>query len=190
MPVVFLPELFQRLCTEIGTVGIEHLQHHRAQDRLRHLLLVCLELGGLLADQLELGGRHRANEGLPARISGRGLNRLQPEEGIRLHIMAKEPGAGEVMLKPVPMSLSFGETFGTRVPEAYERLLGDVLAGNPTLFMRRDEVEAAWRWIDPILAAWDASCELPEPYAAGTSGPSGAHELLGRSGRSWHEEES
>jgi glucose-6-phosphate 1-dehydrogenase len=116
--------------------------------------------------------------------------RLQPEEGIRLHIMAKEPGAGEVMLKPVPMSLSFGETFGTRVPEAYERLLGDVLAGNPTLFMRRDEVEAAWRWIDPILAAWDASCELPEPYAAGTSGPSGAHELLGRSGRSWHEEES
>ncbi|WP_157245333.1 glucose-6-phosphate dehydrogenase [Nonomuraea typhae] len=114
--------------------------------------------------------------------------RLQPEEGIQLHIMAKEPGAGETTLKPVPLSLSFGETFTTRVPEAYERLLSDVLGGNPTLFMRRDEVEAAWRWIDPILAAWEASPELPEPYPAGSPGPAGAHELLGRSGRAWHEE--
>ncbi|GAA0944299.1 glucose-6-phosphate dehydrogenase [Nonomuraea longicatena] len=114
--------------------------------------------------------------------------RLQPEEGIRLHIMAKEPGAGETTLKPVPLSLSFGETFTARVPEAYERLLSDVLAGNPTLFMRRDEVEAAWRWIDPILAAWESSPETPEPYPAGTSGPAGSHELLGRSGRAWHEE--
>ncbi|WP_214317178.1 glucose-6-phosphate dehydrogenase [Nonomuraea sediminis] len=114
--------------------------------------------------------------------------RLQPEEGIQLHIMAKEPGAGEVALKPVPLKLSFGETFTTRVPEAYERLLNDVLAGNPTLFMRRDEVEAAWRWIDPILAAWESSGDLPEPYAPGTAGPAGAHELLGRSGRAWHEE--
>ncbi|WP_406675420.1 glucose-6-phosphate dehydrogenase [Nonomuraea sp. N2-4H] len=115
--------------------------------------------------------------------------RLQPEEGIELHIMAKEPGAGEVTLKPVPLSLSFGKTFTTRVPEAYERLLTDVLAGNPTLFMRRDEVEAAWRWIDPILEAWKADPALPEPYPAGTTGPAGAHELLGRSGRAWHEEE-
>ncbi|MEV4834468.1 glucose-6-phosphate dehydrogenase [Nonomuraea sp. NPDC049486] len=116
--------------------------------------------------------------------------RLQPEEGIELHIMAKEPGAGEVSLKPVPLSLNFGETFPARVPEAYERLLSDVLAGNPTLFMRRDEVEAAWRWIDPILDAWRSSPELPEPYPAGTTGPAGAHELLGRSGRAWHEEEA
>ncbi|WP_084958601.1 glucose-6-phosphate dehydrogenase [Thermoactinospora rubra] len=114
--------------------------------------------------------------------------RLQPEEGIELHIMAKEPGAGEVTLKPVPLSLSFGKTFATRVPDAYERLLSDVLAGNPTLFMRRDEVEAAWRWIDPILEAWESSSRLPEPYPAGTTGPAGAHELLGRSGRAWHEE--
>ncbi|MEW9550306.1 glucose-6-phosphate dehydrogenase [Nonomuraea sp. NPDC050783] len=115
--------------------------------------------------------------------------RLQPEEGIELHIMAKEPGAGEVTLKPVPLSLNFGKTFTNRVPEAYERLLTDVLAGNPTLFMRRDEVEAAWRWIDPILDAWKAAPALPEPYPAGTAGPAGAHELLGRSGRAWHEEE-
>lgn len=114
--------------------------------------------------------------------------RLQPEEGIELHIMAKEPGAGETLLKPVPLSLSFGETFTARVPEAYERLLSDVLAGNPTLFMRRDEVEAAWRWVDPILAAWESSADLPEPYPAGSAGPAGAHELLGRSGRAWHEE--
>ncbi|MFG3439589.1 glucose-6-phosphate dehydrogenase [Nonomuraea sp. NPDC047897] len=126
----------------------------------------------------------------PGGTPNRLVLRLQPEEGIELHIMAKEPGAGEVTLKPVPLSLSFGKTFTARVPEAYERLLTDVLAGNPTLFMRRDEVEAAWRWIDPILAAWEASTDLPEPYPAGTAGPQGARELLGRSGRSWHEEES
>ncbi|GAA2392896.1 glucose-6-phosphate dehydrogenase [Nonomuraea africana] len=126
----------------------------------------------------------------PGGTPNRLVLRLQPEEGIELHIMAKEPGAGETLLKPVPLSLSFGKTFTTRVPEAYERLLTDVLAGNPTLFMRRDEVEAAWRWIDPILAAWESSADLPEPYPAGTTGPAGAHELLGRSGRAWHEEEA
>ncbi len=126
----------------------------------------------------------------PGGTPNRLVLRLQPEEGIELHIMAKEPGAGEVALQPVPMSLSFGETFTARVPEAYERLLTDVLAGNPTLFMRRDEVEAAWRWIDPIQDAWKAAAGLPEPYPAGTTGPAGAHELLGRSGRAWHEEEA
>ncbi|OUC94004.1 glucose-6-phosphate dehydrogenase [Streptosporangium minutum] len=115
--------------------------------------------------------------------------RLQPSEGIELHIMAKEPGAGEVALKPVPLSLSFAETFTTRVPEAYERLLMDVLTGNPTLFMRRDEVEAAWRFIDPILREWDSWGTPPEPYPAGSPGPAGAHELVLRSGRFWHEED-
>nr|WP_055502747.1 glucose-6-phosphate dehydrogenase [Nonomuraea pusilla] len=125
----------------------------------------------------------------PGGTPNRLVLRLQPEEGIELHIMAKEPGAGEVTLKPVPLSLSFGKTFAARVPDAYERLLTDVLSGNPTLFMRRDEVEAAWRWIDPILHAWEAHADLPEPYPAGSTGPAGAHELLGRSGRAWHEEE-
>ncbi|MEU8248376.1 glucose-6-phosphate dehydrogenase [Nonomuraea sp. NPDC048916] len=126
----------------------------------------------------------------PGGTANRLVLRLQPEDGIELHIMAKEPGAGEVTLKPVPLSLSFGETFTTRVPEAYERLLTDVLAANPTLFMRRDEVETAWRWIDPILGRWESSADLPEPYPAGSAGPAGAHELLGRSGRAWHEEEA
>jgi glucose-6-phosphate 1-dehydrogenase len=124
----------------------------------------------------------------PGSAPNRLVLRLQPSEGIKLHIMAKEPGAGEVALKPVPLSLSFAETFTTRVPEAYERLLMDVLTGNPTLFMRRDEVEAAWRWIDPILSAWESYGTAPEPYPAGTSGPAGAHELVGRSDRAWHEE--
>ncbi|MEV6985854.1 glucose-6-phosphate dehydrogenase [Sphaerisporangium sp. NPDC051017] len=115
--------------------------------------------------------------------------RLQPSEGIHLHIMAKEPGAGDVIPRPVPLSLSFADTFRARVPEAYERLLMDVLAGNPTLFMRRDEVEAAWSWIDPIIATWESRDALPEPYTAGTSGPAAARELLGRSGRAWHEED-
>ncbi|GAA3804486.1 glucose-6-phosphate dehydrogenase [Sphaerisporangium flaviroseum] len=115
--------------------------------------------------------------------------RLGPSEGIHLHIMAKEPGAGEVVPRPVPLSLSFADTFRARVPEAYERLLMDVLSGNPTLFMRRDEVEAAWSWIDPIIATWESGGSPPEPYAAGTPGPAAARELLGRSGRAWYEED-
>ncbi len=66
--------------------------------------------------------------------------------------MNKVPGPGGLRLRRVPMDLSFAETFGGRQPEAYERLLMDVVRGNPMLFMRRDEVEAAWAWIDPILA--------------------------------------
>ncbi|CAM3863347.1 glucose-6-phosphate dehydrogenase [Nocardiopsis rhodophaea] len=113
--------------------------------------------------------------------------RLQPEETIHLHMLAKEPGAGALRLRPAPLELSFADTFAERSPDAYERLLMDVLAGNPTLFMRRDELEAAWRWVDPIIAAWDGTA--PEPYAPGSAGPAGAHHLIGRSGRTWHEEE-
>ncbi|MGW4425150.1 glucose-6-phosphate dehydrogenase [Streptosporangium sp. NPDC004631] len=125
----------------------------------------------------------------PGSAPNRLVLRLQPSEGIRLHLMAKEPGAGEVALKPVPLSLSFAETFTARVPEAYERLLMDVLTGTPTLFMRRDEVEAAWRWIDPIISEWESGGMTPEPYPAGSSGPAGAHELVARSGRAWHRED-
>ncbi|MFF4779531.1 glucose-6-phosphate dehydrogenase [Microtetraspora fusca] len=125
----------------------------------------------------------------PGATPNRLVLRLQPSEGIHLLLMAKEPGAGDVTLRPVPLSLSFAETFQSRVPDAYERLLMDVMAGNPTLFMRRDEVEAAWRWIDPIIETWEGSGALPEPYPAGTAGPAGARELLARSGRTWHEED-
>ena len=92
-------------------------------------------------------------------------------------------------MRPVPLELSFADTFATRSPEAYERLLMDVLAGDSTLFMRRDEVEAAWRWVDPIIEAWNGLSTAPEAYTAGSAGPAGAHRLIGRTGRTWHEEE-
>ena len=115
--------------------------------------------------------------------------RLQPDEGIHLTMSAKEPGAGVPRLRPVPLRLSFAETFPTRSPEAYERLLADVLAGDPTLFMRRDEVEAAWRWVDPVIEAWTDRNTPPEIYPSGSAGPAGAHRLVGRNGRTWYEQE-
>ncbi|MNT90232.1 Glucose-6-phosphate 1-dehydrogenase [compost metagenome] len=90
-------------------------------------------------------------------------------------------------LRQVPLNLSFAETFTERTPEAYERLLMDVVRGSQTLFMRRDELEAAWRWVDPIREAWDRSSEPPQTYTAGTWGPSGAVALIERDGRTWYE---
>jgi glucose-6-phosphate 1-dehydrogenase len=114
--------------------------------------------------------------------------RLQPDEAVKLWLMLKAPGSGGMRLRCVPLDMSFAETFGGRHPDAYERLLMDVAAGNPSLFMRRDEVEAAWRWVDPILEAWKRDEELPRPYVAGTWGPSAAIALIERDGRTWHEE--
>jgi len=112
--------------------------------------------------------------------------RLQPDEGVKLSIMAKEPGPGGFELRPVSLDLSFEETFGLRYPDAYERLLMEVLRGNPALFMRRDEVDAAWEWIDNIIEAWGTSRQKVEPYVAGSWGPSGSSLLLDRDGRAWH----
>ncbi|HEX3895580.1 MAG TPA: glucose-6-phosphate dehydrogenase [Rudaea sp.] len=114
--------------------------------------------------------------------------RLQPDEGVKLWLMIKYPGPGGLRLRCVPLDMSFAEAFGVRYPDAYERLLMDVVRGNPTLFMRRDEVEAAWRWIDPILAAWKSGDNEPKPYTAGSWGPSAAVALIERDGRTWHEE--
>jgi glucose-6-phosphate 1-dehydrogenase len=114
--------------------------------------------------------------------------RLQPDEGVKLYLMAKDPGPGGMRLREAPLNLSFAETFKVRYPDAYERLLMDVVRGNPTLFMRRDEVEAAWTWVEPILDAWRNTAEAPKPYSAGTWGPSAAIGLIERDGRTWHEE--
>jgi glucose-6-phosphate 1-dehydrogenase len=116
--------------------------------------------------------------------------RLQPDEGVKLWLMNKVPGPGGLRLRQVPLDMTFATAFGGHQPEAYERLLMDVVRGNPTLFMRRDEVEAAWTWIDPILAAWAASEEAPKPYTAGSWGPSAAVALIERDGRTWHEDAS
>ncbi|WP_342358911.1 glucose-6-phosphate dehydrogenase [Terrarubrum flagellatum] len=115
--------------------------------------------------------------------------RLQPNEGVRLWLMIKDPGPGGMRLRRIPLDMTFAEAFHTRNPDAYERLLMDVVRGNQTLFMRRDEVEAAWSWIDPIQEAWKANEEPPKPYASGTSGPSAAIALIERDGRTWHEDE-
>ncbi len=114
--------------------------------------------------------------------------RLQPNEGVRLFLMVKDPGPGGMRLQYVPLDMSFASTFNVRNPDAYERLVMDVVRGNQTLFMRRDEVEAAWAWIDPIHDGWMASREGPRTYTSGTWGPSAAIALIERDGRTWNEE--
>ncbi|MEM7002947.1 MAG: glucose-6-phosphate dehydrogenase [Pseudomonadota bacterium] len=110
---------------------------------------------------------------------------LQPDEGVQLSIMAKEPGPGGFNLRSVALDLSFEEAFGVRYPDAYERLLIEVMRGNPALFMRRDEVETAWRWIDGILVGWENTSQNVEPYVAGSWGPTAAALLMDRDGRAW-----
>jgi glucose-6-phosphate 1-dehydrogenase len=114
--------------------------------------------------------------------------RLQPEEGMRLAMMTKDPGPGGLRLSPTALDIRFEKTFGMRFPDAYERLLMDTVRGNATLFMRRDEVEAAWAWVEPILEAWSSRPDQPRPYPAGTWGPTAAIALIERDGRTWHEE--
>ena len=111
---------------------------------------------------------------------------IQPEEGISLKFDAKIPGT-ERRIKPVGMDFHYDGSFAKDSPDAYERLLSDALAGDSTLFIRGDEVEAAWGWIDPLIEAWageEKSVPLPE-YDAGTWGPAEAHVMLARSGRTW-----
>lgn len=115
--------------------------------------------------------------------------RLQPDEGVKLWLMIKDPGPGGMRLSNVPLDMSFADAFNVRNPDAYERLLMDVVRGNQALFMRRDEVEEAWGWIDPVLDAWSASSELPKQYTAGTWGPSSAVALIERDGRTWYEDQ-
>jgi glucose-6-phosphate 1-dehydrogenase len=113
--------------------------------------------------------------------------RLQPDEGVKLFLMIKDPGPGGMRLKQVPLDMTFAESFMVRNPDAYERLLMDVVRGNQTLFMRRDEVTAAWKFIDPILDHWRESTEAPKAYTSGTWGPTQAIAMIERDGRTWYE---
>jgi len=116
--------------------------------------------------------------------------RLQPNEGIKLRVMIKEPGPGGMRLVNVPLDMSFAEALGeggADIPDAYERLIMDVIRGNQTLFMRGDEVDAAWAWTDPVIAAWEERGDRPVTYDAGTSGPEDALMLMHRDGRRWRE---
>ena len=115
--------------------------------------------------------------------------RLQPEEKISLTVMNKVPGASEGMnLQPVDLNLSLTEAFhNKRSPEAYERLLLDVMRNDATLFMRYDEVEAAWKWVDGIMEAWKQTSERPKEYASGSWGPAASMALPIKDGRNWHD---
>jgi glucose-6-phosphate 1-dehydrogenase len=109
---------------------------------------------------------------------------IQPNESISLSFSAKRPGM-QYQIQPVDMDFQYEESFAVDVPEAYERLLLDVMRGDSTLFTRSDELEAAWRFVDPLLRAWESPDHRPELYPAGSWGPKAAQELLTRSGRWW-----
>ena len=111
--------------------------------------------------------------------------RLQPDEGVQLRIVTKEPGPGGFRLRSLPLNLSFSDTYPIRYPDAYERLLVQVLRGDPALFMHREEVERAWQWIDGIIESWGQSGMKTQEYVAGTWGPGDAVQLLDRDGREW-----
>jgi glucose-6-phosphate 1-dehydrogenase len=125
----------------------------------------------------------------PAEAKGLVPNRLtlhiQPDEGITLKFGAKVPGAAQ-RLASVDMAFSYASAFRVEPPDAYERLIADCMLGDSTLFIRRDEIETAWRLIDSITSAW---AHMPptsvRPYAAGTWGPAEAEELIRRDGREW-----
>lgn len=113
--------------------------------------------------------------------------RIQPDEGLSLRIASKLPGS-KMHIYPVKMDFSYGSTFGDQSPEAYERLMLDVMEGDATLFMRRDAVEASWSWVMNILNSWEASDArwLPE-YRAGSWGPVEADRLIESDGRKWRD---
>ena len=115
--------------------------------------------------------------------------RLQPNEGMNLMVMIKEPGPGGMRLMQVPLDMSFADAIDDAedVPDAYERLIMDVIRGNQTLFMRGDEVEAAWAWTDPIIEGWEGRGDKPQTYDPGSSGPEDALMLMHRDGRRWRE---
>ena len=111
--------------------------------------------------------------------------RIQPDEGILMRFAAKVPGLG-IDVRPVNMDFAYGSAFTVESPDAYETLILDALLGDASLFTRADEVEAAWRIVDPIIDAWIAGGEPEMPnYTSGTWGPEAADELLTREGRRW-----
>jgi glucose-6-phosphate 1-dehydrogenase len=115
--------------------------------------------------------------------------RLQPDEGMTLGVTIKEPGPGGMRLMDVPLDMTFADALGEDAEntDAYERLIMDVIRGNQTLFMRGDEVEAAWAWTDPIIKGWEARHDVPKPYEVGSAGPDDAMMLMHRDKRRWRE---
>ncbi|MDQ6685750.1 MAG: glucose-6-phosphate dehydrogenase [Pseudomonadota bacterium] len=115
--------------------------------------------------------------------------KLQPEDGLELHLLAAKGGVQAEALAPVSLDLDFDKAFAENRVGAYERLLLDVIAGRLNLFVRSDEQEEAWRWVEPVLDAWRRDDAAPRPYAAGTWGPAAASALVARDGYAWAEED-
>ncbi|MCJ0764958.1 glucose-6-phosphate dehydrogenase [Variovorax terrae] len=126
----------------------------------------------------------------PLGSANRLVIKLQPQDGLELHLLAQgqDNRRNAQALAPVQLDLDFDKRFGTERVGAYERLLLDVIDGRLNLFVRSDEQEEAWRWVEPILDAWRSDTQGPRPYAAGTWGPSAASAMIARDGYCWSEE--
>ncbi len=114
--------------------------------------------------------------------------KLQPEDGLELHLLAAKGGGNNELLSPVKLDLDFDQAFAANRVGAYEKLLLDALVGRLNLFVRSDEQEEAWRWVEPILEAWRRDTDGPRPYAAGSWGPPASSALIARDGFAWDEE--
>ena len=114
---------------------------------------------------------------------------LQPEDGLELHLLAAKGTGQHENLSPVSLDLDFDKAFAENRVGAYERLLLEAIAGRLNLFVRSDEQEQAWRWVEPVLDAWQRDTTGPRPYAAGTWGPAAASALVARDGYAWSEEQ-
>ncbi|KXV58572.1 glucose-6-phosphate dehydrogenase [Acetobacter tropicalis] len=119
---------------------------------------------------------------------GRLVIRIAPDEGLSLVLASKDPGAGGFRVRNAALNMSYENQFTMEYQDSYERLLLDAVRGNPALFIRRDEVEASWRWVEPILSSWRQGLSPLEPYPAGSWGPASTRALLARDGAMWHED--
>jgi glucose-6-phosphate 1-dehydrogenase len=129
---------------------------------------------------------HRVYQGSAGPLEpNRLIIRLQPDELIQLSLMSKNLDTLDMQLQPATLNLNFSDTYTHFHSDAYKRLILDATAANPSLFIRRDEVEKAWAWIDPIIDAWSDSRSTPHLYRAGTWGPDESAELLAEDGRCW-----
>jgi glucose-6-phosphate 1-dehydrogenase len=130
----------------------------------------------------------------PGGAGNRLVIRLQPKDGLELHLLAQgldsreRPASAPLSLTPVQLDLDFDKRFGSERVGAYERLLLDVIDGRLNLFVRSDEQEEAWRWVEPIIEFWQGAASAPRPYAAGTWGPSAASAMIARDDFCWSEE--